>query len=469
MKGFMYAVLAVASTAGYASAATGDPAVDALIDKLVEKKVITRDDANELEKDLKKPVESRQAEPAKPPGEAAKAQGEAEAAPKKSKLKLPVDVKIRTQARVDTGDLLVGQDGKYQTETDLFLRRVRLEVEKVLKTPPLGEELELNVTLDADRFEQTFRHGRRRTPSNDVNLLYAYGDWTFIEPFGVEVGKHKLPFLRVELTSSSRQLIIERPSITGAAKESFGDYHQPHIMAHGGFAGGAARYYLSYFDGASDLDTLQDLDANATAVQGAPWGRAFMGRIELSPLGLLRGEAFIETKKDDTGIGGENHLTLGFDGGFQQDIKYATASVRDARLSSQLISVDLSGRYTFGGAGTLTGQGEYIHYKRNYNYRRDEKPHGGYIQAGYLLPWPILRGELEPAARYEIFDHDHIDNNGKGGTTERTVSIGWNHYLLKHSIKWSYNFVHTRFDQGVAEALNSRDRDLHQLQLQLYF
>ena len=468
MRAFICAVVAVLLTAENPWAATGDPAVDALIDKLVEKRVITRDDAHELEKDLKKPVDPGNRRPTVPAQETQTVTAK-EPSKEPSKLKLPFEVKVRVQARLDDGDLLVGPESGYKTENDLFLRRVRLEVDKEIKAPPLGKELDLNLTLEADRFDQDFRNGHRRNPGNDVNLQYMYGDWIFIDEFGLEIGKHKLPFLRAELTSSSRQLLIERPVTTGAAKETFGDFHQVQIMAHGDVTGGAVRYYASYADGAANLNALQDLDGDAAAVQRQGWGNAFTARMEVSPLGFPQGRAYIEKKKDDTGIGAENHLTIGIDGGYQQGIKYSTASVPDARLDTRLISIDLAGRYTFGALGTLTGQMEYIDFKRDFNYRHDERPQGVYGQAGYLLPWALLRGRFEPAVRYEYFDHDRIENDGESGSKERTLSIGTNHYLLMHSIKWSYNFVHTRFDRGVAEATNSRSRDLHQLQLQLYF
>src|SRR6266540_1839962 len=185
-------------------AATGDPAVDALIDKLVEKKVITREDARELEDELKK---EKTGEPKGAVMEPAK-EAQTETAKEPSKLKLPFELKVRAQTRLDTGDLLVGPDDKYRTETDLFLRRVRLEVDKEFKNPPVGKELDLNLTMDADRFDQDFRNGQRRDPRNRVDLHYLYGDWIFLDEFGAEVGKHKLPFLRAELTSSARQLLI---------------------------------------------------------------------------------------------------------------------------------------------------------------------------------------------------------------------------------------------------------------------
>lgn len=316
MRALISAVAAVLLTAQCLCAATGDPAVDALIETLVQKRLLTRDEADGIEKDLKRPVAGGKPNQAEPAQDALGMTGE-KPAKGSAKLDLPVDLRVRAQARLDAGDLLVSPQGRYRSETDLFLRRVRLEVEKEFDSPPLGQELVLNVTLEADRFDQDFRNGRRRDPGNRVGLEYLYGDWIFADAFGVEIGRHKLPFLRVELTSSSRQLLIERPAVTGAAKDSLGDYHQPQLMAHGEVAGGALRYYLSYADGAAHLDALQDLDGEAAAVQGRRWGQAWIGRIELAPLSFTAPGAYTEKKRDDTGIGAESHLTLGLDCGFQ--------------------------------------------------------------------------------------------------------------------------------------------------------
>ncbi|UFS69302.1 OprO/OprP family phosphate-selective porin [Geomonas sp. RF6] len=469
---------------GTASAATGNPAVDALMRKLVEKGVITREDARQLEDEISKevagsrppaPVKNELSESAPPlPVAASEGKGGAEGKgegteSKTAKLKLPFELKVRAQTRLDTGDLLVGDDGRYRTESDLYMRRIRLEIDKEFKTPPFGKKLDLNLTLQADRAGQDFRNGRRRSSDNGVDVHYIYGDWTFVDAFAVEVGKHKLPFLRAPLTSSSRQLLIERPAVDGVAEDAFGGYEQPHIMAHGSFNEGALRYYLSYLDGVADLSEVRDLDPAATEVQNHGWGPAFVGRVELAPFGFAGRGGFTEKKKDDTGIGGENHLTLGVDGGFQEGVRYATEDVPSAEADVSVVSVDLAGRYTFGSSGTVTGQLQYVSLWRDFNYKGGETPRGAYVQAGYLLPWTVLLGKLEPAARFEFFDHDRIENEDGSGTIERSYTLGFNHYLLQHSIKWSYNFIHTRFDEGVAEAASDRNRNLHQLLLQLYF
>ena len=472
MKLILLAFAAVLMTADILHAATGDPAVDALVDKLVQKGVMTREDAAELEKELV--TERAQAgtpATAQSPSQEGKTAGVQPPAPgeseKSSKPKLPFEIKVRAQARLDVGDLLVDDDDRYKTESDLFLRRVRLEVDKRFEKPPLGKELKLNLTLEADRWDQEFRGGEREDPDNDVGLQYLYGDWTFHDAFAVQVGQYKLPFLRVELTSSARQLLIERPAVTGEANDSFGDYEQPNVMLHGELAEGAARYYLSYADGAGDLGSVQGLDGDATDAQRRAWGKAYIGRFELAR--GFGGEGHGEKKKDDTGIGEESHITLGIDGGFQRNLRYETEDVADAELDSRVFSVDLSGRYHFGAGGAVTAQAAYIDMERDFNYRDDESPRGFFFQGGYLLPVQVLGGQLEPAARYEWFDRDRVENEGGGGTIERSVTVGFNHYLQKHSIKWAYNFVWTRFDEGVAEAADDRNRQLHQIQMQLYF
>jgi phosphate-selective porin OprO/OprP len=439
------AVFLLVAVAGGAFGATGDSAVGSLVEKLVEKGVIDKEDAREL-------------------GAFPDEEESAAAAPE-----LPFEIELRMQTRFDAGDLLVDSEGEYETESDLFLRRVRLEVEKEFENLPIGQELELNLTFDADRAEQDFRGGEREDPSNRADLQYIYADWTIVGAFALKVGKHKLPFSRVSLTSSARQLLIERPASTELAKDSLGDYQQAQVQLHGDFLDDAIRYYLAYADGANNLDTLEDLDSEADAVRERRWGNAYLGRIEISPLGFTGIPRLIEKRRDDTGIGDENHLTLGINAGIQDDIRYTTDSVEDASLGTRLFGADLGGRYRLGTMGTLTGQAEYVTFKRDFNYRDDEEPDGYYGQLGYLLPATILRGWLEPALRYEVFDRDRIETEGERGTKERTFTAGFNHYLAKHQLKWSYNFVHTRFDDGVAEAVNDGTRNLHEVLLQLAY
>lgn len=434
MKSILLAVMAAVLVSVSSFAATEKPSVDGLITKLVEKGVISEAEAKELKEDLKK------------------------AAP--SKPEHPFEVKVRGQVRFDTGDLLINDDGRYETENDLFLRRARVEIEKKFEKPPFGKELEINITLDADRSEQDLRGGEREEPNNDVELRYLYGDWMFSDQFAVKLGKHKLPFSRISLTSSSRQLLIERPAATEAAKDALGDYQQAQIQIHGELWDGSIGYYAAYGDGVNNLDTVRDLDSDADDVQKNDWGSAYIGRLEISPIR--------EKKKDDTGIGEQNHLTLGINGGIQNKVKYTTASISDASLDTIVMGADVAARYNIGG-GAVTVQIEYVSFKKDFSYKDEEEPSGYYGQAGYLLPGTILDGRLEPALRYELFDHDTVETEGRSGTEEKSYTLGFNHYLSKHSIKWSYNMVLTKFDEGVAEAVNDRTRRLHQLMMQLYF
>jgi len=202
------------------------------------------------------------------------------------------------------------------------------------------------------------------------------------------------------------------------------------------------------------------IDKNATDVQKKSWGDAFIGRIEFSPGGL------VETKMDDTGMGGGNFLTIGIHAGTQGEMKYKTSSVSDATVKTSLFGADLAVRYNLGKeAGALTGQIEYTDFKRDFNYKSDEKPEGYYVQIGYLLPFEVIYGKLEPAARYEVFDHDSKASDKE----EKTFSIGFNHYIVKHKIKWAYNFINTKYDNGVALAVNNKTENIHQIQIQFYF
>ena len=411
---------------------TSETAHDALIDKLVEKGVISSHEAKELAPDMKK-----------------------------EKQKAPFNMNVRAQARFDFGDLLINDNETYETESDLYMRRARLEIEKKFETPPFGKELELSITFDADRAGQDFDDSEREDPSSDVELRYLYADWTFADEFALKVGKHKLPFSRVSLTSSSRQLLIERPVSTETAKDGLGDYQQPQLQVHGYLRGGTIGYYLAFSDGVNNLDELQDLDNDADEVRNEAWGNAYIARLELSPVP--------EKKKDDTGIGDKNHVTLGLNAGTQNNVKYATSAVSSAAVDTWVMGADIAARYSIG-AGILTGQAEYVKFRKNFAYKENETPKGRYAQLGYLLPGMILKGRLEPAVRYESFQQGRILNAGVGKThDERIYTAGFNHYLSEHNVKWSYNWVSTRFDAGVAETVNDRTRKIHQILLQFYF
>jgi len=122
-------------------------------------------------------------------------------------------LRVRLSPRFDAGDLIKSDEAtptSYETETDFYLRRVRLEF-----SGHLAKNLTFNVSLRADTNGQA--PGKTK---NTPSFLFAYGEYKFADALSVRFGKSKLPYSRVSLTSAATQLFIERPFSTEAEANS---------------------------------------------------------------------------------------------------------------------------------------------------------------------------------------------------------------------------------------------------------
>ncbi|MBU4372844.1 MAG: OprO/OprP family phosphate-selective porin [Euryarchaeota archaeon] len=436
------AALTIVLVSQVSFAETGDPAIDTLLKKLTEKGVISSQDAKELERELKEPIKNRNKELAKD----------------LPKPKLPFDITIRFQPRFEFGDLLVDKDGKYTSESDIFVRRARLYVKKNFEKPPFGKDLWAGISFNMDKLELDFKNGARQNPDTKVKLHQVEAEWTFVDEFGGYIGYNTPTYSRA--TSSSKMLILDGPSAAVGASENVIGGKQPHVRLFGKLADGVVKYTFSYGDGANSLGELKGIDKSATAVQKKSWGDLLAVRLELAPPGL------VEKGWDDTGIGEKNFVALGLGGAFMGDRKYDAGAKTDVDLKTNILLADLSGRYRFGDAGAITGSTGYVVFKKDYSYKEDEKPKGYFAQLGFLIPGKALNGQFEPVVKYDVYDYDTA---GKTETKEKTFAIGFNHYLSKHNVKWGYNFVQTKYDKDVRVAANDDTRNLHQIQMQLQF
>ncbi len=346
---------------------------------------------------------------------------------------IPVSVKLRIQPRLDFGDLYkIGNT--YTSRTDFYLRRARLEVNKIWKEIPLGKSLRVNITFEMDKGEKDYSKSRISQHDFQVGVLYAYVNWKLSEEFNFLLGKKKKPFSRISLTSSSKQLLIERPFSTETAKKWLGNYYATQIMLYGKVKRGILRYAIALSDGS----TVKKYNKTGFKVISSPnMGNLYAIRIEISPPG------FIEKKKDDTGVKEKNTLSLGISyarlKGFNIDregdgiyeIKGEKGTVKGADLFIRFKTH----------IGIITAQAEYV----NMEYEKIKKREDGwYIQTGYKFL------NFEPAVRYE--------NHNKG--EKKITTLGFNHYLKAHKAKWSYNFVLIK---------ETKSLTLHQLQAQFYF
>lgn len=348
-----------------------------------------------------------------------------------------MNIRIRLQPRFDYGDLVKSDDGKtYETEKDLYLRRIRLELGGNL----LSKTIKYNLILTGDKWDKAGN-------SNEIGVQYAYVEWEPDEAYAVLFGKEKLPYSRVSLTSSSKQLLIERPASTEAAKKLFGKteaYYQPKIAVKGKFLEGVVGYEAAVADGWQSGESIQ---TDRTVSKANPLVAA---RVELSPPGWTEG------KKSDAHLGGGRHLALGINAASQGAIEYKENGYGEDRT---LFGFDLSGHYL-----GFTGQFEYNQWTIDSNDPAiaDTKPRGWYAQGGYL----IEGFNIEPVARYEVYDQD--SNSADKSENDTTVGVNW--YGKGHSLKVGLNWVHTRYEDNASGGLANDDKkDVYQMQAQMYF
>lgn len=347
-----------------------------------------------------------------------------------------LNVRVRLQPRFDYGDLITSKDGNsYATESDIYLRRVRIELSGHLVT----KTLKYNLTISGDKWEKAGN-------TDEVRVLYSYLQWDAADELSLIVGKEKLPYSRVSLSSSSKQLLVERPVSTEAAKKVFGEtdaFYQPKAAVKGKFLEGSLAYELAVADGWQSGETIH---TGRTVYKAAP---LYVARVELSPPGLA------EKSKSDAHLGKGRHLTFGANYAGQGGIEYDENANEEDRT---LWGFDVSGHFE-----GFTAQFEYNEWEIDSTEAAyDKKPKGWYAQAGYFIDGL----NIEPVARYEVYDQ----NSDSSEKEERDTTIGVNWYGKGHSLKVGANWVHTDYDANATGKLaNDDSKDIYQIQAQMYF
>jgi len=348
-----------------------------------------------------------------------------------------ISFRVRMQPRLDMGDLVKNEAGtSYESEIDNYLRRLRLEI-----GGNMVKELKYSLVFEADKNGKFASSG---SPTNEVKIQMANIDYKFNDSLGVRFGKAKLPYSRVSLTSSSKQLIVERPVSTEAAKKLFDDYYQSHLMFSGKASEGLFAYNFAIGDGWEPNSTI----STGTTVHKS--SLLYIARFEVSPPG------WVEADKNDAHLGKGKHLTVGANYATQKGIEYKTTAYEEDRT---LTGLDVSGHWD-----GFTGQFEYNTWKEEYTdpSKSEKEPNGWYLQAGYLIP----DMNIEPVARYEVYDQDSNSDDKQ----EKTTTIGVNWYLKGHSMKIGLNRASTKYDNSASGWLANADtKDTYQLQAQLYF
>lgn len=335
-------------------------------------------------------------------------------------------LRIRMQPRLDIGDIYTptsgALSGKNVSESDLYIRRTRIEA-----SGAMTKELKYKFVLQGDK-------ANKEGGKAGVGLKYALFDYKFADSASLLFGKTKLPYSRVSLTSSSAQLLVERPASTEAAKKLFGDYNQPILMLHGKM--GVFGYAVATGDGAKETT------GTTNVVESDPY---YGARLTFAPMP--------EKGQSDAHLGEGRSLVFGVHTGVQNGQRVAGAAISTDR---ELVGADAAFH-----TGGLTAQAEYNQITENTTGLAELAPEGAYVQLGYLIPGI----NIEPAVRYEEYDRDSNAN----GKKDKITTAGFNYYLKGHSMKVGVNWVNTKLGSANFPAGGDGTRDVLQVQTQLYF
>jgi hypothetical protein len=275
-----------------------------------------------------------------------------------------------------------------ETDNGFQFRRTKLNFAGHIADPKLGYDL----TIAAER-------GDGNVVMEDALMSYKLTD-----DLKLSWGKFKLPFLREELTSSKRQLAVDRSSVTEFFTLNRGEQVQL------GYSSDFIRAAVSVNDGANSEFT----DYAADAVEAA-----FTGRADIKLAGNWKQmDDFTAWSGEDFAafLGGAVHYELG-DGANGATSNYLGYTVDG--------SVECSGANLF---AAFNGG----HIEPDAAGANDRDMYGLLIQGGYQ----VIPDTLEPFARWEWLD------DGAAGTTDlQALTAGFNWYMKKHNAKFTADVV----------------------------
>ncbi|MFW6336455.1 MAG: porin, partial [Phycisphaeraceae bacterium] len=274
-------------------------------------------------------------------------------------------------------------------EFGLQIRRAKLTFDGHVADPRLTYHLKLSAKKDSGK--QTLE---------EVTLGYDLGGG-----FGVVVGRHKLPFLRSEMISFTKQLAVERDSVT----EFFTLDRAEKVQLH--YKGDWLRGAVALSDGG---------DTDASDFGDDPVEIALTGRADVKLAGSWSQAKDITAWTDDElglFLGVAGHHERG-DGNNDRDYDYSAYTL-DALFNYR------------GGSILAAFTHGFVDGDRNDGVA-NRQPHGILVEGGYRV-----NKKLEPFARWEYLDAD-----AAGSSPLQLVTAGANYYFRKHKVKFTADVVY---------------------------
>ncbi len=279
------------------------------------------------------------------------------------------------------------------------------------------------------KFQQGWGKGKTKTED-------AFFSYKFATPLTLKAGQFKPGQARQELTSSAKQLFVER----SLANDTFNLGRDIGIQASGSCAKHMVEYRLGFFNG------------NGPNISNPDNHHMVAGRLDFNPLGKfsMEGPSFSE-KKPLLNIGlsyAYNKVSandVGSDFDTDNDVldKALNLDALDAAAFSAAYGDDLEAQlYTanvhFKVAGLSLG-GEYYMMNADPDQGGDWDADGYYLQAGYQ----VIPNTLEVAARFSAIDSDSSDATTTVSEEfdKAETQLGVNYYFKKHNAKLQADYT----------------------------
>ena len=307
------------------------------------------------------------------------------------------------------------------------IRRAKLNFSGHIASPKIGYEIQIGASRTTNNVE-----------ADKIKISYKLTD-----TMKLWAGEDKAPFLREELTSSKRQLTVERSyfneeftvdKVQGIGVQiAMGDNVKIHAVIHDGIHSGnppkdevALTQLLEAEEG--DRDDRFDGRAHRDASDVA-----FTTRIELMLAGNWK------QMKDFTSFSDEElAVFLGF------AFHYEVGETGSADPNNDIWSWTVDGSIEANGLSFFAAiAGQHSEFGEGSAIMRDFDKIGVLLQTGYNMP--VGEGSFEPFVRYEWIDFDTLlDAAGVAEGRDdqlHIVTFGANYYFKKHNAKFTVDVV----------------------------
>ena len=432
-KGFLFVIGSVALGFFLLSSANtaGADQSTKLIDLLIKKGIVTREEAEDLKKEA---MDEEKRQPARAAAE--QAAGAA------------------SQAADWTNKMEVGyKDGGYiKTTDDRFSLKLNVGVQPLF----IYEE------LDDEEDDSSFRIRRARLYASG-NALYpwlrydtqitleggsvalrdAYLEAAYLDYLRPRVGQYKVPYDREYLNSGFALQFIER----SIASNQFSLQRDIGFQLSGSLLGERASYAVGVFNGSGGNQDNVDTDY------------MYVGRLVWEPFGPYPyAQPSLGTKKDPLfALGVAAGYLPGLDRGERRSLAGSLGNADIVPIESDVFQFAADLAFKYKRFSTEAG----YHFREIDPQGASAFPSadawGMYVQAGYFL----LRDKLEFAARYAYVDPDNP--TGTGTERQHEYTAGLNYYFYVHRIKAQLNYSYFETDD------EPQDRNDHTIQTTMVF